>query len=182
MIRICLVLAIFACLVVPVGAQGPATGPSPDVPELAPLSGFVGKWESRLEEKPIAGVNEGGSRKGTVSAEWIHGGRFLRQTWAVETEGAQPAMSGSAIMTYDPEKKAYRSWTFVSTGMTSESEGTYDAKSKTLTWTARGANGVRTVTKSSFPEDGAETWSITVKDGDGRVVVDITGKNTRLKK
>jgi hypothetical protein len=178
-------LAILTIVGLSVGqgqAQEPASGPSPDVPELVALSGLIGKWDSRSETKRIEGVNDGGVLKGTAEGEWIHGGRFLRQTWTIEAAGTVPWMSGSAVMTYDPAKKAYRSWHFVSNGSTSEGVGTYDKATKTMTWTARHANGFRTVTKSSFADDGAENWTIIVTDADGKVVEDMKGKNTRRKK
>jgi hypothetical protein len=176
-------IATIAALVVGQGqAQEPTTGPCREVPELAALSGFVGKWDCRSQLKPLEGVTEGGTRTGTAEAEWIHGGRFLRQTWTIEPAGTEPGLSGSAIMTYDPAKKAYRSWHFISNGGTRESPGTYDEKTKTMTWTARDANGIHIVTKSTFAEDGSENWTITVTDAKGKVVEDMKGKNTRRKK
>jgi len=175
-------LAVATIAILSVGrAQAQESGPSPEVPELAGLSGLIGKWDSRFEVKPLEGVTEGGARKGTAEGEWIHGGRFLRQTWTIGATGSEPGMSGSAIMTYDPGKKAYRSWHFVSNGSTSEGEGTYDEKTRTMTWTARDVNGFRTVTKSSFPGDGVENWAITVTAADGKVVADLKGTNTRKK-
>ncbi|MDB5350332.1 MAG: Planctomycetes uncharacterized domain protein [Planctomycetota bacterium] len=176
-----LITIIAGIVVAPGRAQDTAATPSADVPELAALSRLIGKWDSQFEAKRIEGVTEGETRKGTAEAGWILGGRFLRQTWAVEGAGAEPGMSGSSIMTYDPAKKAYRSWHFVSTGSTSEGEGTYDKATRTITWTARDANGFRTRTRSSFAEDGSENWTITVTDTEGRIVTDMKGKNTRRK-
>jgi hypothetical protein len=178
-----LAIATIAAFAVGQGqAQEPATGPSPEVPELVALSGLVGKWDCRSQVKPLESVTEGSTRTGTAEAEWIHGGRFLRQTWIIEPAGTQPGLSGSAILTYDPEKKSYRSWHFLSNGGTRESPGTYDEKTKTMTWTARDANGIHIVTKSTFAEDGSENWTITVTDAKGKVVEDMKGKNTRRKK
>jgi hypothetical protein len=162
-------------------AQQEGSGPSPEVPELAALSGLIGQWDCKLEVKPLEGATKGGVREGNAKGEWIHNGRFLRQTWNMEAAGAVPSMSGSAIMTYEPVKKTYRSWHFVSDGSTREGTGTFDEKTKTMTWTERDSNGFRLVTKSSFPEPGIENWSITVTDVDGKVVDDLKGKNTRRK-
>jgi Protein of unknown function (DUF1579) len=176
------IMTITSFAVVPGRAQEPVSGPSREIPELAVLSAYVGKWDDRCEIKRIEGVSEGGTRKGAASAEWVLGGRFVRQTWMLEAAGRDPQLSGSWMMTYDPAKRTYRSWLFVSNGSTSESEGSYDAKTKTFTWKARDADGVRTVTKSSFAEDGAENWAITVTEANVRVLADMKGKNIRRKK
>jgi hypothetical protein len=89
-------------------------------------------------------------------------------------------MTGTTIMTYDPRQKAYRSWGFYSTGAMGESRGAWDAQTRTMTWTIRDAEaGGEAVTKATFPEDGRETWSITEKDRDGKVVGEISGRSTR---
>lgn len=166
-------------IVAPALAREP--GPAEDVPELKALAGFVGKFDTMFKVKPLEGASEGIDRKGTAEGEWILGGRFLRQTWSVEAADSAPAVSGWTIMTYDVEKKTYRSWHFVSEGGASEGEGAYDAGTKTLTWTARDARGLKTVTRSSMVEDG-ESWAITVSDPEGKVLVDLKGKNTRRTK
>jgi len=163
-------------------AREPEPGPSPDVPELAALSGYVGSWDSQSEIQPIAGITEGGTLKGSAQAEWIHGGRFVRQTWTIEADGTRPAMSGSAIMTYDPAKKRYRAWSFVSNGTTSVGEGQYDEASRTFTWQSRDENDYRTVTRASFAEAGVENWSIDVTDPNGRLVSGLRGKNVLRKR
>ncbi len=176
------IMTIASFAVAPGRAQESASGPSRDAPELAVLSGFVGKWDSRSEAKRIEGVSDGGARKGTASAEWVLGGRFVRQTWVIEAAGSEPELSGVSMMTYDTAKRTYRSWQFVSNGSTSEGEGVYDAKTKTITWKAHDADGVRTVTKASFAEEGAENWQITVTGANGRILADVKGKNIRRKK
>jgi hypothetical protein len=119
---------------------------------------------------------------GTATGEWIHGGRFLRQTWAIERGTGLPPMSGSTIMTYDPRQRAYRSWSFFSTGFTIESRGTWDAKSRTMSWTGQDAESGRSmVIRATFAPDGTETWGIVEKDKGGKVVSESSGRNTRRK-
>ncbi len=171
-------VAIVSGLVATAGrAQEAKSGPSPDVPDLAALSGLIGNWDCRFQSKE----NGAAARTGTATGAWIHGGRYFRQVWTIDAAGAEPGLSGSSIMTYDPAKKTYRSWHFVSTGSTSEGVGAYDKATKTMTWTARDPNGFRTSTKST-PSGDAEDWTITVTDTDGRVVSDMSGKNIRRKK
>jgi len=155
--------------------------PATDVPELQPLSQYAGNWEIELTIKNTEhpqGVKTTGSSVG----EWIHGGRFLRQTWSVNAADGIPAFNGSSIRTYDPRKKTYRTWSFDSAGDTEESQGAWDPKARTLTWKVRENNsgGMTTIT-STFPEDGKETWSILAKDGNGEVLADVSGNGTRRK-
>ena len=159
-----------------------AQGLSSEIPELKVLNHYAGKWDGTMTFKPN-GDEKGTPSTGSSTGEWIHDGRFLRQTWSLKGSDALPAMNGSTIMTYDPQKKTYRSWNFTSTGQMAECQGAWDAKSKTMTWTMRDdGNGGASVTKASFPEDGVESWSILVKDGSGKVVADLNGKNTRRAK
>lgn len=141
--------------------------------ELEALKNFLGKWELK--------VNEAADAKGVRTAEWILGGRFLQQTWSIETgDGNVPNMSGTTISTYDTDKNTYRSWQFLSNGSTSESEGKWDAATKTFTWTSTaGENGVKSVSKSTFGKDGVEQWSITATGSSGETVMSLTGTHTR---
>src|SRR4051812_3532648 len=87
------------------GAAEPA-GPAAGVPELAPLGRYAGDWDFTMTIKPNAGLPRGASAKGPSRGEWVHGGRFLRQTWSAESTDGLPAMSGTTMMTYDPQQKA----------------------------------------------------------------------------
>jgi hypothetical protein len=173
-------IALFSSLVY--SAEEPQ-GPSKDVPELQALNHWVGKWDSTLTTKPNADLPNGAKAKGHATGEWVHNGRFLRQTWAMEESEGIPKLSGSTMMTYDPRKRVYRSWSFFSNGYTSESQGVWDPKTHTMTWTGRDAeSGRTTITKAAFSDEGTETWSIVEKDRDGKIISESTGKNTRHKK
>jgi hypothetical protein len=119
---------------------------------------------------------------GSAAGEWIHDGRFLRQTWSVNAAEGLPAFNGSSIRTYDPRTKTYRTWSFDSGGNTEESQGTWDPKTRTLVWKVReNLSGGITTSTSTFPEEGKETWSLLIKDGDGEVLADVNGTGTRRK-
>lgn len=172
-------LAAFLSLVLAsaVAADTPQ-GPAADVPELQVLDHWAGKWDVDMTVKP-----SGMRGKGTATGEWVLNGQFLRQTAALEEGGGLPASQLVTLMGYDRRQKVYRSWTFHSTGLVSFAEGTWDARTRTMTSTSRDAdNGITTTIKATFPEDGVENWSFTSKDRDGKVVSEITGKNTRRKK
>jgi hypothetical protein len=165
------------------GSAAAQQGPARDVPELQPLSHWAGVWDGELSIKPNAGLPKGGRGKGASKGEWAHDGRFLRQTWKMEGGEGLPNLSGSSMMTYDPRKKVYRNWTFFSTGAVMESQGVWDAKTKTMTWTGRDAeNGHTSVIRASFGTDGTETFTIVETDRAGKVVSEVSGKNVRRPK
>jgi hypothetical protein len=165
------------------GSAEPPAGPAKDVPELAVLDHWTGTWDGTLTIKPNEGVPKGVQSKGFAKAEWIEGGRFLRQTWSVEPADGWPGLSGTTIMTYDVRQKTYRSWNFLSNGFTSETKGTWSEKNRTMTWTGRDAeSGATGETVATFAQEGVESWRIVEKDRDGKVVAETTGMNTRRKK
>lgn len=170
------------CLAVSVSeaalAEAPA-GPAEGIPELRPLARFAGVWDTQMT-LTLAGLPNGKAAvKGSCTAEWIHGGRFLRQNWGYDAGDGLPAGSGSTMMTYDPEAKVYRNWMFFSSGTVLESEGTWDEKAATFTWTGRGPT--KSVTTAKFPADGTERWSLVDRDKDGKVVREAVGTNTPKK-
>ena len=164
-------------------AMADAVQISKEIPELNVLNRWVGKWDVEMTVKPNADVPKGMRSKGWVTTEWTLNFRFVQQFGTMWAGEGTPAVQIHSLMTYDPRKKAYRTWMFFSTGHMSESEGTWDEKTRTLTSKSRDADsGTTTTTKATFAEDGAETWSIITKDRDGKVVNETTGKNTRQKK
>lgn len=154
-------------------------GPVKEIPELALLDHFAGEWNNEVTVK-TADDSERTKTTGAATGEWILDGRFLEQTWSVEAKDGFPGLKGTTIRTYDPDRKKYRSWTFHSSGYTQADSGEWDEKARTFTWTARDrARNLTTSTKSSFPEDGQEQWSVVTKDADGKVVVEVTGTSSR---
>ena len=92
-------------------------------------------------------------------------------------------MKVTSMMTYDPDKKVYRTWSFFSSGHVSESEGRWDQKSRTMRSTGRNpVNGSTFIITATFPTDGVETWGIIEKDRDGKIVGETTGKSVPRKK
>jgi hypothetical protein len=155
------------------------TKPAADLPDLQALDHWAGKWESEMTINPNADLPKGGRSKGTSTGEWIHDGRFLLLTWKTDATEGMPKSTGSIIMTYDPGKKTYRSWSFFSSGYTRESRGVWDADAKTMTWNSRDDETGRTsMTKASFT-DNTENWSTVDKDKEGTVLSESSGKNTR---
>ena len=159
-----------------------ADGPAADVTELAPLSRWVGRWDVVSTIKPGVDVAQETKSKGTERAEWVMGGRFLKQDWVIEAGDGVSSLSGSTLMTYDSRKKTYHSWMFYSSGAVVECDGTWDEASKSMTWTSKEEEGGRVTTiKATFPDDATEKWSIVGKDRDGKTLIEVVGTNTRKK-
>jgi hypothetical protein len=147
-------------------------GPSDKVPELKVLDHYAGLWDTEITSAnaPFA--------KGKVTAKWVVGGRFLQQTADME-DSPYRFMS---LMTYDPGKKRYRTWIFLSDGTTAESEGRWDAKRKVMTSiSSKDEQGGFSTTTADFSEPGVETWKIVYQDGTGNAAGQMSGKNTRTK-
>lgn len=156
---------------VPLTGQIASQGPSKDVPELAVLDHWVGKVESK-RATPTAAT-------GRSEAVWILDGRFVRQDWTIDAVGDEPRFSGSTLMTYDSEKKCYKSWSFQSNGTILESEGDWDEAKRTLTWVSKPlVDGVTVHTVARFHPDKTEQWTIVVKSRDGETIYESTGENT----
>ena len=149
-------------------------GPSKEVPELAVLNNWAGKWDARIE-KPTR-------RTGVSHGTWIAGGRHLQQTWTIEADADNPEMSGTWIMTYDVRKKVYRQWQFNSDGPTAEAAGIWNTDKRTMIWTRRNAEtGVTTITRAGFPKAGVEQWEMTTSNRNGKTIFEMSGQVIRRK-
>ena len=160
------------CLVTLFGisfVQAEDAGPAKDVPELQVLQHYAGTWDV---------VMDNADSKGVATAKWILGGRFLEQSGAMHSPG-NPDIWVTTLFTFDAEKKQYRCWTFVSNGAISQSEMTWDAKSKTMTSVAQpDANGVRATNTADFSTTGKERWRFVYRDRDDQQVGEMSGVNT----
>lgn len=154
-------------------------GPAKEIPELRVLNCYAGTWEV------VAASNEAPNTpllRGKATSKWILDGRFLEQTGALQAPDGSNSMKVTTLMTYDVEQKTYRSWTFLSNGQATESEGKWDPATQTMTSTSRpGPNGRISTTTANFAEAGIEKWKMSVADETGKIVTQIVGKNTRQK-
>lgn len=149
-------------------------GPNPDVPELAELKMYVGKFQVEVvEPSDIRGQAEG---------EWIHNGRFVKQSFYVKNNQGSEVLNGTHIFTYDDKKKQYRCWRFYSNGISHEATGTWDAAHKTMTWVGPDPDSSGTLRMvSTFDKEGGQTWSVSKEDPNGRTDGQIKGKHTPIK-
>ncbi|MBY0231787.1 MAG: redoxin family protein [Gemmataceae bacterium] len=93
------------------------------------LSQRVGEWDAET----TAG---GAAVKGTDSTSWTLGGRFI------ESKGKTALGETRMLAGWDEGRKAFRYWYFDGAGTTSEGQGEYDEKTKSIRWRAEGATAV----------------------------------------
>ena len=144
-------------------------GPAAGIPELAALSHYVGQWDVEMQ------INNT-TVKGEASGTWILDGHYLEQTATLTATESMPGLKMKTLMTYDPGKKSYLSWTYNSNGNHTEAVATWNASTQVMTSVTRTAEGDRITVTADFSEKNVEKWSI-VTSGDS--ALKITGKNTR---
>ena len=173
MSRLNFAFSLLACLVCQRFTAAEDEKRSDNIPELAALERYAGSWETEFTSKNLP------YSKGKVTAKWVLGGRFLQQA-AEATDGSD--FKYMSLMTYDPVKKIYRTWFFLSDGITGETEGTWDAQGQVMTSVSpKDDRGGFSTTTADFSEPGVEKWKIVYKDTSGKVVNEMSGKNTRQK-
>ncbi len=171
--RLWVICWVLAAIVGQAAAMADENEPAKDVPELQALQHYVGTWDVVL-------TNDA-SQKGEATARWIIGGRFLEQAGVMHSPDAKDVWY-AALFTFDTEKKTYRSWTFLSTGYTSQAEMTWDASAKTMrSVTPPDSNGIRTTNTADFSQSGRERWRFVYTDRDGKQVGEMSGENTLRK-
>jgi len=172
--RILPMLVFLMAAGVPMSVSAGEAGPAKDVPELQVLQNYVGTWDVKVAGNELA--------KGEDTAHWILGGRFLEQSGFVVSENGTNRVEITTLYTFDTTKKVYRSWSFLSTGTSSQAEMTWDARTKTMTSVTRpNADGGRSTITADFSESGKERWKFVFTDRDGKAVGEMSGVNTLRK-
>lgn len=166
-----LLIAFAACHVPALAEDGPAKA----VPELEVLSHYVGEWDIDVTSANMPDL------KGQATAKWILDGRFVEQTGVLKSSDDSTVLKIKTLMTYDPDAKSYRMWSFYSNGNAIEAMGTWDAEKKTMTSIHRD-EGMTTTITADFSKAGVEQWKIVTKNAQGNVVSELTGTNTRREK
>jgi hypothetical protein len=146
--------------------------------ELKVLDRLVGKWRYEWESKPTEGEPKGSKGAGTSVNEWVLDGWFQQH----KGKGDTPAHEILEVWTYDEHTKTYRAWGFMSPGANHyEATGTWDEKSKTLTYKGKGPGDVTTVSTMHFIDEDNRVGTRVAKDAAGKLVQDTTFKLTRQK-
>ena len=136
------------------------------------LSHYVGTWDV------VAGPADAPFATGVNTAEWVLGGQFVRGGGALKTADGSNDFEIIGLRTFDPQAGVYRLWSFFSTGMVVQTEGTWDPAERTMTDVTRYGDITQT-TRSRFTEDGVEEWTQVNTNATGEVVSEMQGRNTR---
>jgi len=147
-----------------------------DLPaELKVLDHYVGVWNIEI-------IPQDQLAKGTAKAEWILDGRFVQQNVEMQSADGTRRANIIALMTYDPARKKYWRWAFVSDGITSEGEGVWDNAARKMTFVTRDRQiGSTMSVTSDFSVADIETWRVVNTDRAGNVLFERSGKNMRQK-
>jgi hypothetical protein len=158
-------------------SEAQETTPIQQSPELKVLQQFIGSWEQQIVAKPAEWTPEKTTMGLTTKVEWILGGRMLE----IEAAWSPNNLEGLALMTYDAEEKVYRMWYFDSNGgiPRGETRGKWDEATKTFTWESSPVNGNTTTQFHRFIDKDTHEWTMVVKDGTGKVCLDMESKAKR---
>ena len=146
------------------------------LPEMKPLERLVGTWKVDSIVKVPEDADAGSTN--FVKRELVLGGRFVQETGNFDDKG-EPTFMG--MYTYDSKRKAYRYWFFMSGGFYTESTGTWDESSQTLTFTQAPKRGATGVTTLRFSDETTFVFSIIARDAGGEITYHLEGKAVRQK-
>ena len=127
-----------ACLAAGIAlAQG---GPPKPGPEVQKLKVFEGKWTGESEMKPSP-FGPGGKMTSADECTWADGGFQL--VCKGSSTGPMGKMTGTSVMGWSGEDKAYKYMGYDSTGMMATAKG--QVTGKTWTWTGQDKMGGKTM-------------------------------------
>jgi hypothetical protein len=146
--------------------------------ELRVLDRLVGKWRFEWESKPAAWEPKGSKGAGTTSNEWILDGWFQQHKGKTDDGGLEIL----EIWTYDQRTKTYRAWGFIAPGGDHfAATGTWDEKSQTLSYQAKGPADVTIVSTMRFIDADNREATRVARDAAGKLFQDARFRLTRQK-
>jgi len=144
------------------------------------LDHYVGTWHGKMQVPPTQENPQGLTVEGTVHADWIVDGRWLRQEVDFEPAGGHSGMAVCTMMTYDPKTKKYLLYSFQQSGKVDSATATWDEAAKTMTSVLQSApNGPVVTVKANFSKEGTENWTMFIHDPDGNLVGKVQGQNVK---
>lgn len=153
-----------------------ATQPPAKPPELKILDKYAGTWKFEGVESPAEWTPKEVRYNGITVNQWVLDGWFQHHkvTFGDGREGID-------IITYDPRKKVFRQWNFMSLGLYSESLGTWDEQTQTLTFKSDLGDGFGAVSTMKFLDKDNREATLIVTDVQGKVYLSSMSKLTRQK-
>ena len=173
MSAICVVLLMFAAIVLAQPPQLPKPGP-----EIKRLQYYVGTWKSEYELKP-GPMGPGGKMTAVDQSEMMPGGFFVETR--TDGKGAIGVLKGLAIMGYDAAEKVHTYDAFNNFGEVDHFKGA--VQGDTWTWTSEGKIGGN-LTKMRFTAKEVSPTMYTMKfemATDGAWTTVMEGKATKTK-
>jgi hypothetical protein len=145
-------------------------------PELKVLQRLAGTWDVKGISRPAAWTPKEVRTTSKVTRKWVLDGRFLQDNSEI-SDGTESI----SLLTYDPQKKAYRSWWFSSQGNSSKSTGQWGAAAETMSFTADLGDGLTSRDSVRFLDQDRHDWHVVVRDRDGKLYFDGAWKVARHK-
>jgi len=145
--------------------------------ETKVIGRLVGTWKTEFVNKR-AELNPTETKfTGRVTCKLVLGGKFIEEVGSSLGKDVEHRV----LWHYDPQKKAYRYWFFDSNGTAGDGVGTWDEKTKTMTWKTEPGDGLIGTAAHHFLNDDTYEWTYVIKDNQGKVFLDYYGKHTRAK-
>jgi hypothetical protein len=173
--RLTLTALFLTALCAPQQVRGEEPKPPPELQVLQ----TIGTWDEVMTNKPSEWLPTAGQSTTVTKKTWFLGDKFVRMEGVL-----QPSKTEFfSLLTYDPDVKVYRTWYFDSGGAMPRGmvQGTWDEKTRTITWTGTDEAGNKTTGKSKFTDKDNHEWTLVVKSPDGKLLLDMSGKCTRRK-
>jgi hypothetical protein len=133
-------------------------------PEMKVLRRLVGSWKTNTLFKPAVWTPQETRGTGNVMRRWVLDGYYLQDT-SVNSDGTESI----SLVTYDPDRKAYRSWWYNSEGRTTKAEGQWDDASATLTYRSDLGDGITARSSAHFLDNDRHEWEVVVTGADGKL-------------
>jgi hypothetical protein len=139
--------------------------------ELQVLDRFIGEWETVIT---IKGSDEKTTR--IENRKWSQDGKFV----LYDNQEEPGKRESHFLITYDSKKGLYRAC-FINDEFTVPLLGTWDEKSMSMKWKSEHVAFNHDALNRIIDKDNME-WEMTVTSPEGKIVLELSAKQTRRKK
>lgn len=139
--------------------------------ELQVLDRYIGEWET------VVTVKDTGEKLTSIeNRKWSREGKFVLS----ENFDFLPKREAHFLFTYDSKAKQYRAC-FINEEFTVPLLGQWDEIQKTMRWQSSGV-AFKHDSVHRFIDNEHSEWTMTVTSPEGKVVLELSAKQTRRKK
>jgi len=157
----------------PDGFVQPAGDDLKQTKEWKALNRYVGSWDNQV----TVTVPEIKQSRQTPTAAWTLGDRFLQMK-----EKSEDGTELMCLFAYDQNRRAVRWWWFDSRGGAGVATGSWDEATSTFSFKTEDTGPMSGALTDRFIDDDHREWKWVLKDPDGKVVNEMSGKVTRQRK